>query len=492
MRIAIFSLVIIILAAGPALAHRPGAMSLSPYFNFDAPAATAQKDPAPQVGDERTFWGWDLSVMPPTDRQFTATCRGVSDFGYVFVEDAHWDLDMNQSDVDAVLSAWDEATPAGSIDPGAGIYDIETELFGDPPDVDGWPGAVLLYYDVGCFMGTCFDGFYRYDDQLTGTYSNQMDMLHLELTQSDPGGEYMLGVTAHEFNHMLQMLQDQTEESWLSEALAEAAMIVTGYNDLGWLNDFTNNPDATFLGNDDEHSLNYGAALLLGAYLYEIGGTDLIQAVTADPANGATSIEDQLAAFSLGDSFYTFFGDLAAAIAADYFVDSGAQDAAGSFHFDMLAVGEIDWDRMLTDAPAKDIWEPNLVGGSMSAARIDLENDSMILNLSVDDPSGVLEVAVATVGDALTVSRFNSAHADWPNLSAAVDGAETVLVILANPELDPVSVSVDIDFDQEPLDDDADDDVDDDAGDDDAGDDANDDIGGGDDDDDDDGGGCCG
>jgi len=127
MRIAIFSLVIIILAAGPALAHRPGAMLLSPYFNFDAPTATAQKDPAPQVGDQRTFWGWDLSVMPPTDRQFTATCRGVSDFGYVFVEDAHWDLDMNQTDVDAVLSAWDEATPAGSIDPGAGIYDIEPD-----------------------------------------------------------------------------------------------------------------------------------------------------------------------------------------------------------------------------------------------------------------------------------------------------------------------------------------------------------------------------
>jgi len=432
-----------------------GTRAFLPFMQLTGePAQPAKADP-PQVGEQLTFWGWDLSVMPPTNRQFTATCRGVSDFGYVFVEDAQWNVAMDQTDVDAVAAAWDEESPAGSIDPDGGIYDIETSLFGAPPDVDGWPGVVLLYYELGCFMGQCFDGFYRYDDQLAGPTSNRMDMLHLEATQQDPGEAYMLGVTAHEFNHMLQMVHDLVEETWLSEALAEAAMVVAGYpTDLAWLDDFIADPTVTFLG--DDTTVHYGAALLLGTYLYETGGAELLQAVTADVNDGADSVEDQLAALGQAESFAAWFGDLAAAVAADHFVDQGAADADGRFHFALLEVGELAWDDEIEDAPNKYTWECKITDGSMNALFIDLTGGAAGMQLGLDNASANgLEGAVAVVGpQALQVTRFNAASADWPNPSIGLAGAEAAIVVVANPFAGEMETAVTVAFDYSPADDD--------------------------------------
>ncbi|MGC9367294.1 MAG: hypothetical protein ACP5FK_09695 [bacterium] len=46
--------------------------------------------PVVQVGDTKTFWSWDLSVMPPQWIQVPATCRAVGDSSYIFVADNCW------------------------------------------------------------------------------------------------------------------------------------------------------------------------------------------------------------------------------------------------------------------------------------------------------------------------------------------------------------------------------------------------------------------
>ncbi|MHA1567938.1 MAG: hypothetical protein ACTSXZ_00585 [Alphaproteobacteria bacterium] len=482
---------LIVFFALPAFAHavQSGTWALRPYMNLDGvPAPRITLDAPPEVGDQTQFWVWDLSNMPPSDKQIWATCRGVSDYGYVFVEDDQWNVAMDQDDVDAILEAWDESSPAGSVDPDAGIWDIETSLFGDAPDVDGWPGVVLLYYEIGCFMGQCFDGFYRYDDQIAGPTSNLMDMLHLEATQSPPAGEYMLGVTAHEFNHMIQMTYDTNEEMWLSEALAGAAMIVAGYDtDIGWLNDFVNDPTVTFW--DEEMSVHYGAALLLGTYLYEYGGIDLLQNVTADGANGENSIEDQLAALDLADTFSEFFGDMAAAIAADYFVDG----AKGPDHYEYLDIGELDW----SDEIAPD-FEPftldlTLPGGTLDAYRFDFTGADAVSITLPEFEADALEVGFFSVtGSGVKLDRYNVTSSNWPELAIDLPDTETAVLVLANPTHSEVETSAEIRFFPTTADDDTtDDDADDDAGDDDAGDDdLDDDFGDDDGDDDDDDGGC--
>lgn len=476
-------------AVSQAFAIESGTLALRPYMQFEGPRAIPRKAAAPIVGTQIDFWVWDLTVMPPTDAQVTATCRGVSDHGYIFIEDTQWNVSMDQNDVDAILAVWDEATPANSVDPAEGVYDIETELFGEPPDVDGWPGIVLLYYDMGCFNDTCFDGFYRYDDQLATAHSNQMDMLHLAAANTDPGADYMLGVTAHEFNHMLQMVNDVDDFPWLSEALAEAAMIVTGYDtDLDWLTAFVNAPTTSFFG--DEFSVHYGAALLLGTYIYEFGGVDLLQAVTADDANGADSLEEQLSTAGLG-GYSAFFGDMTAAIVGDHLL-SGAKteftdDGSGPFHYDLLDVAEphasgtpdCDW------AGACE-WNASLDAGSLALWPVDLPDGSP-LYVGVDRAAtGIIEIAlIAHRGGVLEVVRVGASE-DWTEAVVDVADLDALFVVLANPTSGDSSAAVTLSLEPGGDDDDADDDVSDDDADDGGDDDAADD----DDDDDDDDSGC--
>jgi hypothetical protein len=485
-----------VLFANAAWAGPQDFWKLRPYVTLEGPRASLAKDPAPQVGDTHTFWGWDMSAMPPSDVQIPATCRGVSDYGYVFVEDAQWNVSMDQAAVDNILAAWDEATPAGSIDPDKGIYDIETSLFGDPPDVDGWPGVVLLYYEMGCFMGYCFDGFYRYQDQLNIEHSNQMDMIHFDPTHNNPGEEYMLGVTAHEFNHMLQMVTDQSEAMWLSESLAEAAMIVTGYDtDLAWLADFVADPTVSFWG--DGQTVNYGAALLLGTYLYEIGGAALLQAITADSSHGVLSVEDQLIALDLAPSFAVFFGDMAAAIAADYFVDQGAAEADGRFHYELLSVGELAWSETLDNSTGAAEWTASVAGGAIAPAFIDLTAGDLAGSVALafdDSTASGAEAALITLGaSAIGVRRIDAGDEDWPTVTVDLAGADAALLVLANSATGSLETTIGLTFAAGDDDDDdsTPDDDDNDAtpgGDDD--DDNDDDSGSAGDDDDDDSGGC--
>lgn len=497
-RIVLATLLALSFFAAPALAGPGGTTALLPYMDLTSPPTPRLTvDTAPTVGTQLTFWGWDLSDMPPTDRQFTATCRGVSDFGYVFVEDDLWNVDMDQDDVDAILQAWDESTPAGSIDPDAGIYDIETDVYGDPPDVDGWPGVVLLYYEIGCFMGQCFDGFYRYDDQSPGTHSNLMDMIHLEGKTSDPGSEYMLGVTAHEFNHMLQMQHDLNEETWLAESLAEAAMILTGYDtDIGWLNDFVANPESCFWDQDME--MHYGAALLLGTYLYEYGGVELLQGINADDANGESSIEAQLSDIGMAATFNEFFGDMTAAIAADYFVDN--TKGPDHFEYELLEIGELSWtdEIAMTDEPFT--LPLNIAAGTMQAYKFTMEPDefTQVVFLFPDNSADMVEGAMVDLRAAefgVLTTRFNSQWDAWPQFNSTFHGTNGLLLVLANPTHSDIETSVDIDFElviESPDDDDDNDDNDDIDDDDDDNDDNddNDDFGDDDDDDDDDSGSC--
>ena len=37
--------------------------------------------------EDRTFWTWDLAVMPPSDTQVTASCRGWGEHVAVYVPD---------------------------------------------------------------------------------------------------------------------------------------------------------------------------------------------------------------------------------------------------------------------------------------------------------------------------------------------------------------------------------------------------------------------
>ncbi len=252
--------------------------------------------------ESRSFWTWDLSVMPPPDIQVEADCRGWGPHVAVYVTPDQWEAGIDAEDVENIVRTFEESTPA---DPGRGIYDIVTSTFGPVPDVDGDERIVLLYHDLGEYAGSSFDGFFRAKDEGSCSTCNHTEMLFLDSVHNDPSGDYMLSIIPHEFQHMIQFGQDGDEASWVNETLSETAMILCGYyTDVLAVNRFATEPDTPLVV---ETYVDYGAAFLFGLYIYERFGESFVEDLAAEPGNSMNGF-DSVAA-SRGETFDSVLTD---------------------------------------------------------------------------------------------------------------------------------------------------------------------------------------
>ena len=267
----------------------------------------------PQVGDQRDFWTYDLSEMPPKNVTVAATCRAVGDKTAVWVADDQWDGAVGQGDMDSVLAAMETAAPRT---PDSGIVSNNEELFGKPPlFAMGDPEVTLLVYDIAGYNNYSFDGFFRREDLDPFNpgcetnpmlyCSNELGMVHVN--SKDIGGDYMLGVIAHEFEHLAHFGSDPFEENWLDESMAELAMAFSGYEDPWNLEDYVKNPSHPLVS---EPPVHYGACFLFGGYLYQRLGSDGVRGLVASASHGIASVES---AFIDGTDFGTLLGQWAVA-----------------------------------------------------------------------------------------------------------------------------------------------------------------------------------
>lgn len=258
----------------------------------------------PVLGESRSFWTYDLSVMPPKNKAIPATCRAVGENVVVWVGDAEWGTTVEQADVDSVLSYMESTTLRNE---SQGVYAANTALFGNPPAAqDGDPGLTILVYDIPGYNGYLFDGYFRAEDLSAFNAScetnpmlycsNELAMVHVNST--NVGSAYMAGVIAHEFEHLIHYGQDSSEEIWLDESLAELAMIYSGFEDDGNLAYFAAHPEDNLMV---DAPVDYGACLLFGSYLWEHLGDSGIRELVSDAANGRdavqTAIESDFPAF---------------------------------------------------------------------------------------------------------------------------------------------------------------------------------------------------
>jgi len=245
----------------------------------------------PCTAGPRSFWTWDLGVMPPADVQVPATCVAQTESAYIYVADEVWGTQMSQEQIDRIAHAFEQATPAA---PERGIWETVTELFGEPPDVDGDPRVVLLYLPMADYEGYAFDGFFRGVDETNNAVSNKVEMVHLNAVAGNaPDSDYMLGVLAHELVHLIGSRYDESEEGWLSESLAEAAMVRAGYlTDLpiakGYVKSTANTPLCV-----SEYS-DYGATFAWGTYALDRFGASFMRGLLQDPSHGQASLDAHL------------------------------------------------------------------------------------------------------------------------------------------------------------------------------------------------------
>lgn len=282
---------------------------------------------APEVGDKKVFWLYNMTVMPPSQYQASATCRASGSHCYIFVEDSVWQTGtMDSTMVLRILERFERSSPSN---PSKGVWQHNTGLFGQPPDeIDNDSLIYVLYYNVGTFHGIQFDGFWMFYDEYYdsvsyprwGYHSNEVEVVYIDCYPYDPSGDYRISIVAHEFEHMIHWNYDQDEELWVNEGCAELAMLVYGVPDD--ISGFNSNPDNDLTLWTGTWS-DYIKVYLWSLYLYEQYGEyrrgNLIRNLVDVTENGIAGVDSAFIRCSYPERFSGVFDDW---VVCNYFDDT--------------------------------------------------------------------------------------------------------------------------------------------------------------------------
>lgn len=275
--------------------------------------------PARPVGFQRPFFAIDFARKQ--QYAVNATLRVSGTHCDIYVEDAEWQENINPITVQLIQRAFDEATPADSR---RGIYDILTDEFGQPPDIDANQKVILLLLnirDVGDRHTTV--GYFMPIDQERGAlhhptlgrlHSNEADILYLNTKHRSPNFDALQAVIAHELQHLIHWKHSPHEEIWVDEGCADYAAFLCGYNINQHLTAFQNAPHISLTDwsqMSDTHLLaHYGAAFLFMLYLNDhYGGSQTIAEIVKNRLDGIVGVTHALAARGTPVKFSDIFAD---------------------------------------------------------------------------------------------------------------------------------------------------------------------------------------
>ena len=183
------------------------------------------------VGTPRSWWAMDFQTS--TNYQVPSTCRAVGTNCYIFVEDAQWGSRVTQSQVDSIRFAFDLRTPANA---SKGVYQMDVDAFGNPPDVDSDPKILLLLLDIkDGYTGTggYIMGYFYSANEVTGGQSNMAEIYFLDVNPLDlstaSGLQGGMSTTAHEFQHMIHWNYNKFGDTFTNEGCSLLAEVNCGY-----------------------------------------------------------------------------------------------------------------------------------------------------------------------------------------------------------------------------------------------------------------------
>jgi hypothetical protein len=271
------------------------------------------------VGQKYTWWATDQSTSIQSEYQVPSTCRAVGINCYIFAEDALWTNGrVTQAAVDAMKNAFDSSTPA---DPSKGIYQLDTQYFGNPPNVDNDARIIILILDIkdgwtgtGAYSAGYFYSINEYPEtvvqsQLGSTrHSDEAEIYFVDGNPLDlrttTGVTLASSTTAHEFQHMIHWNYDRNEITFVNEGLSEAAMALCGYSfeDPKY---YFSNTNLSFLswGTTSNILQDYSRGGLFTWYLIEQVGSGVAKQIVQ---NTLTGVAGYNYAFSKMSSSLTF------------------------------------------------------------------------------------------------------------------------------------------------------------------------------------------
>lgn len=183
------------------------------------------------VGTPRSWWAMDFQTS--TNYQVASTCRAVGTNCYIFVEETQWGSRVTQPQVDSIRVAFDLRTPANA---SKGVYQMDVDAFGNPPDVDSDPKIILLLLDIkDGYTGTggYIMGYFYSANELTGGQSNMAEIYFLDVNPLDlstaSGLQGGMSTTAHEFQHMIHWNYNKFGDTFTNEGCSLLAEVNCGY-----------------------------------------------------------------------------------------------------------------------------------------------------------------------------------------------------------------------------------------------------------------------
>lgn len=252
------------------------------------------------VGDVKQFYSvsyidWDAN---DPQRIINATCKGVSEHAYLFVDNTA--NQPTQAQVNNLLAKFENV-----------FVPIQTAFYGDIPDaLDNDPRIYLLA--VGNeWWGGYFDPAHQMKDSLVyakwGKHSNEKEMIYFIADYF--GNDYIYEVVSHEFGHLLHWGQDHSpepidnpviywEEAWVDEQFSTFSPVLTleGINNTNLTDNsafFYTNPNLSFIYFNT--GANYNAVKLFITYMFEhYGDTTYIKKLISEQENGIKGINKTL------------------------------------------------------------------------------------------------------------------------------------------------------------------------------------------------------
>jgi len=249
-----------------------------------------------------------------------ATLRRTGNLTEIWVENTSWTKGYVNDDIlNTILNNLENITGSNSIDPSKGIIEVDTTLFGQPPDIDHNGLVDFLILDIQDNFDSTQSGsayyagfFFPNDQNLSSGLSNKMDLLYLD---SHPGiyfdgtrrTDKVLSTTAHEFQHLIHYNYDKNEDDWVNEGLSELAGTYCGYGiDFPYL--FLDNTNQSLITWNSEVK-DYSRVNLWTLYIAEQLGRPFIKRLTQTPEHGIDGFNLAMQRSGLTGSLSTVFPD---------------------------------------------------------------------------------------------------------------------------------------------------------------------------------------
>ena len=268
-----------------------------------------------KVGDRESFWISDQGA--DGRRMVTATLSCMTPHLYMWLEEG---VEVEPEDLKRSAHEFEERT-----------YPANHRYFGmeRSPGIDGDEHLSVLNVRFRGALGY-FNSADGYSCRIH-PYSNEREMVYINVEAVRPGTSAYQSTLAHEFQHMIHWYADSNEDAWVNEGASELATSLSGFKENGRITAFTQSPDtqlnawSEMPGNAYEH---YGASHLMLLYFYERFGEGALRDLIACQDKGIAGFDAVLTQHGTGYTFEDLYADW---VVTNYLDDAGIEGGRYSY-----------------------------------------------------------------------------------------------------------------------------------------------------------------